>query len=123
MLWLWGRGLSWFLWLIWLGRGFGIPTSTGVLSDIDELLTIWNRAFQIGRAGARGIHGGRTPEGDGAWAPGLNSAHKCLGLSPSELALEQSRQLRILGGLLAVGDAFRRWLITVLRKKIVGEWR
>ena len=109
-------------WLIsWLIRALNTAGSAGVLGDIDELRAIWNRAARVGGAGACGTQGSRKPEGDRAWAPSCNSADECLGLSPGKLALEQSRQLRVLGCLLAVWNAFRRGLVAVLRNEIVGE--
>jgi len=97
------------------GRGFcSTATGAGVLGDIDELLTIWNRAVRTSGAGSCGIQGGRKAEGDRAWASGWNAANKGLGLGTCELALEQSRKLRVLRCLLAVLDAFRARRVTGL---------
>ena len=65
-------------------------TRARILSDIDELLAVWDRAVRTGGAGARRTQRGRTPERDRAWAPDGDSADKGLGLSACKLALEQS---------------------------------
>jgi hypothetical protein len=68
----------------------GTTTRARILSDIDELLAVWDRAVRTGGAGARRTQRGRTPERDRAWAPDGDSADKGLGLSACKLALEQS---------------------------------
>ena len=97
-------------------------TGAGVLSDIDELLTIRNGAIRIGRAGTGRAQGRRLAEGDRSRASNLDAPDEGIGLGASELALEQSRQFRVLWRLLAVLDALRTRLTTALRKTIAGEW-
>jgi hypothetical protein len=61
-------------------------------------------------------------EGDCSWTPDWGTSDKGLRVRTSELALEQSRQLRVLGSLLAVWDAFRTWLMNAFRNQIACEW-
>lgn len=108
--------------LVWIatrhGRGVAVVTTrfSRVLSNVDELLTIWDRAVRIGGTRTGRIHRRRKSEGNRAWTPDWDTPDEGLSLNTGKLALEQSREFRVLGSLLAVRDAFRTWLMNAFKR-------
>jgi len=108
--------------LVWIttrhGRGVAFVTTrcSRVLSEINELFTIWNRAVWTGGTRTGRIHRRRKSEGNRSRTPDWDTPDEGLGFSTGKLALEQSREFRVLGSLLAVRDAFRTWLMNVFKR-------